>query len=165
MLELAALLIFPAGLAYAASSDLTSMTLSNKLNGLLGVAFFALVPFYGLPLETIALHVLVGLAMLVIGFGFFSRGWIGGGDAKLLAVIALWLGWSHLYEFVIYSTLLGGALTIILLQFNRMPLPMILARQHWIARLHALDTGIPYGIALAAAGLIIYPGTFWITAL
>ena len=42
-----------------------------------------------------------------------------------------------------------------------MPLPAVLAEQEWAKRLHRLDGGVPYGIALAAAALVIYPDTLW----
>jgi prepilin peptidase CpaA len=55
-------------------------------------------------------------------------------------------------------------LTLVILQARRWPLPAVLARQPWIARLHAIETGIPYGIALAVAGLIVYPETAFMQA-
>ena len=42
-----------------------------------------------------------------------------------------------------------------------MPLPAALAGRTGCKRLHKLDGGVPYGIALAAAALLIYPETFW----
>jgi prepilin peptidase CpaA len=62
---------------------------------------------------------------------------------------------------MIYASLLGGALTLLILQFRKLPLPTFLARQQWITRLHETGGGVPYGIALAAAALLIYPKTGW----
>ena len=45
-----------------------------------------------------------------------------------------------------------------------MPLPPILATQEWAQRLHQKGGGVPYGIALAAAALFVYPNTFWMQA-
>jgi prepilin peptidase CpaA len=42
---------------------------------------------------------------------------------------------------------------------RRWPLPAAFVRVGWIARLHDGSTGIPYGIALAAAGLLTYSDT------
>jgi prepilin peptidase CpaA len=58
---------------------------------------------------------------------------------------------------------LGGVLTFLLLRFRMMPLPKLLEGQAWIVRLHRMDSGIPYGIALAAAALMVYPQTPWMT--
>ena len=102
--------------------------------------------------------------VLVVAFVFFTRGWIGGGDAKLAAATALWLGFDHLMPYLVYASLFGGALTLLLLQFRLAPLPSVLARQDWVQRLHDRDGGVPYGIALAAAALAVYPQTAWMAA-
>ena len=99
--------------------------------------------------------------VLLVAFVCFSRGWIGGGDAKLAAATALWLGFDYLTSYLIYASLFGGALTLLLIQFRMLPLPRILVGQEWAERLHRKDTGVPYGIALAAAALAIYPDTPW----
>jgi prepilin peptidase CpaA len=77
----------------------------------------------------------------------------------------LWLGFDHLMPYLLYASLFGGALTLLLVQFRVVPLPQALARQEWIHRLHRNDGDIPYGIALAAAALVIYPDTRWMTAI
>ena len=59
--------------------------------------------------------------MLAVVFVFFTRGWIGGGDAKLAAATVLWLGFAHLVDYLVYASLLGGALTVALIQFRVMP--------------------------------------------
>jgi prepilin peptidase CpaA len=102
--------------------------------------------------------------VLAVAFVFFARGWIGGGDAKLAAATALWFGFDHLLDYLLYASLFGGALTLLILQFRNLPLPAPLARQPWIVRLHETNEGIPYGIALAAAALAIYPQTIWMPA-
>jgi len=61
--------------------------------------------------------------------------------------------------------LLGGVLTLALLEFRKLSLPSRLARSEWIERLHRPEGGVPYGIALAAAALLIYPSTTWMEAL
>ena len=90
-------------------------------------------------------------SILVVAFVCFLRGWIGGGDAKLAAATALWFGFDYLMNYLFYASLLGGALTLLLIQFRTTPLPALLAQQEWVQRLHQKDGGVPYGIALAAA--------------
>ena len=46
-----------------------------------------------------------------------------------------------------------------------MPLPSLLSGQPWAERLHRKDSGVPYGIALAAAALVVYPDTIWMKAI
>ena len=153
--------LFPALMAFAASSDLLTMTISNRLSLALAAGFLALALMAGMPLAAIGMHVAAAAAVLTVGFFFFTRGWIGGGDAKLFAATALWFGFDHLLDYAVYASIFGGALTLGLLQFRKLPLPGALARQPWIMRLHEERGGIPYGIALAAAALVIYPKTGW----
>jgi prepilin peptidase CpaA len=155
------LLMFPALMAFAASSDLFTMTISNRLSLALAACFALLAIIIGMSLSDIGLHLAAAAVVLVVAFGFFSQGWIGGGDAKLAAATALWFGFGHLLDYMIYASLFGGVLTLIIIQFRKLPLPTVLARQKWIMRLHESGGGVPYGIALAAAALMVYPKTGW----
>jgi len=158
------LLLFPALMAFAASSDLLTMTISNRLSIALAGGFLLLTLITGMTLPAIGMHLAAGAVVLVIAFGFFSQGWIGGGDAKLAAATALWFGFDHLLDYLVYASLFGGVLTLAIVQFRKLPLPAILARQNWILRLHETGAGVPYGIALAAAALVVYPKTGWMPA-
>jgi len=157
------LLLFPAMMAFAASSDLFTMTISNRISLILVCGFFLLAFFVGMPPIDMLRHVGAAAIVLAFAFGFFARGWIGGGDAKLAAATALWLGFDFLMPYLLYASLLGGALTLLLLKFRMATLPSFLARQDWVQRLHAKDGGVPYGIALAIAALVVYPDTPFMT--
>jgi len=158
------LVLFPALMAFAASSDLLTMTISNRLSLALAGGFFLLTLITGMSLGAIGMHLAAAALVLAVCFGFFSMGWIGGGDAKLAAATALWFGFDFLLDYLIYASLFGGVLTLLLIQFRRLPLPGPLARQTWILRLHDAGGGVPYGIALAAAALTVYPKTGWMPA-
>lgn len=155
------LLLFPALMAFAASSDLLTMTISNRLSMALAGGFFLLTLITGMSLYAFGMHLAAAAVVLVIAFVFFSQGWIGGGDAKLVAATALWFGFDYLLDYLICASLFGGALTLAIIQFRKLPLPAVLARETWILRLHKTGAGIPYGIALAAAALAVYPKTGW----
>ena len=160
------LLLFPALMAFAASSDLLTMTISNRLSLALAGGFFLLDALItGMSLRRIGMHLAAAALVLAVCFGFFAMGWIGGGDAKLAAATALWFGFDFLLDYLIYASLFGGVLTLLLIQFRRLPLPGPLARQAWILRLHETGGGVPYGIALAAAALAVYPKTGWMPAI
>ena len=159
------LMLFPALMAFAASSDLLTMTISNRVSLILVGSFYALALFSGMGYADMLVHTGAAAAVLVVTFGFFMQGWIGGGDAKLAAATALWLGFDYLMPYLVYASLFGGALTLLLLQFRMSPLPAALARQEWVQRLHNKDGGVPYGIALAAAALAVYPDTPWMQAI
>jgi prepilin peptidase CpaA len=154
---------FPALMAFAASSDLFTMTISNRVSLALVAGFCALALLTGMNLSEFGWHFAAGATVLVVTFSFFAFGWIGGGDAKLAAATALWLGFEHLLDYLLCASIFGGVLTLLLLQMRSWPLPSLLARQPWLLHLHDKDTGIPYGIALAAAALVIYPHTTWMT--
>jgi prepilin peptidase CpaA len=151
-----ALLFFPFAMAFAASSDLLTMRISNKLVLLLVGGFLIVALATGLPLAQFAMHLTCAFVVLTVGFAFFAFGWIGGGDAKLAAATSLWLGFGLALPFLVYAALLGGLLTLAILALRGLPLNPIIARFRWIERLHDRKSGVPYGVALAIAGLLTY---------
>ncbi|MBX3494207.1 MAG: prepilin peptidase [Parvibaculum sp.] len=156
------LAVFPIAMIFGAIWDLTTMTIPNRLTIALVAAFVLLAPLAGLSLQQIGMHVAAGFAMLLVGMALFGFGWIGGGDAKFVAGAALWIGLTELLPYLLIASLLGGALTLVLLFFRGLPLPELIFRRAWIARLHDREAGVPYGVALAVAGLIVFPRTIWV---
>ncbi|CAN5195002.1 prepilin peptidase [soil metagenome] len=154
--------LFPLGMAYAAASDLLTMTISNKLVLALLAGFLALSPLVGMTWHDFAMHWAAGGAVLAVAFFCFAMGWIGGGDAKLASATALWLGWESTVEFIGLASIFGGVLTVLILGFRRSVLPAFVIRQPWIQRLHDEEAGVPYGVALAIAALATYPHTAWV---
>ena len=74
--------------------------------------------------------------MLVVGAAMFALGWIGGGDAKLLASAALWVGLRGLAPFAIYTALAGGLLALGLVALRSDWLrPLAAAGPAWARRL------------------------------
>ena len=165
ILDSARLLLFPALMAFAAASDLFTMTISNRVSLALVAGFLVLAPLGGMGLHDFLMHLGAGAAVLVVAFGCFAMGWVGGGDAKVVAGVALWFGFDHLLNYLLYASLLGGALTLLLLYARQWPLPASLTGQAWLLRLHDKQTGIPYGIALAIGALMVYPETEWIKSI
>lgn len=159
MLTLLMIVIFPALLAYAAFSDLFTMTISNRISVALVVGFFVAAGMLHMPVETVGWHIGCSLAVLAATFALFAMGWVGGGDAKLAAATALWLGFEHLADYGLIAAIIGGVLTLIILQLRKLPMPGWAIQREWIARLHESENGIPYGIALAIAGVLVYPDT------
>ena len=164
ILDLARLLLFPALMAFAAASDLFTMTISNRVSLALVAGFLVLAPASGMGLHDVLAHIGAAAAILAAAFVCFAMGWVGGGDAKVAAGATLWFGFGHLLDYLVYASLFGGALTLVLLRFRQWPLPYSFAGQAWLLRLHAKETGIPYGIALAIGALMVYPETEWIKA-
>jgi prepilin peptidase CpaA len=165
ILDVARLLVFPALMAFAAASDLLTMTISNRVSLALAAGFLIVALASGMSLPDILSHIGAGATVLIVAFGCFAMGWVGGGDAKVAARAALWFGFTHLMAYLVYASLFGGVLTLLLLQFRQWPLPYVLTGQDWLNKLHAKDSGIPYGIALAIGALMIYPQTEWVKAI
>jgi prepilin peptidase CpaA len=163
--EVIRLTLFPAVMAFAASSDLLTMTIANRVSLALVGGFVLLAALSGASGTDMLSHAGAAAAVLAVAFFCFACGWIGGGDAKLAAATALWLGFGHLFDYLVYASLLGGALTLLIVQFRTVPLPQLLVGRDWAERLHRDGGGVPYGIALAAAALAVYPQTEWMTAL
>ena len=165
MVQLALLILFPFMMAFAASSDLFTMTIPNSLSVGLVTGFVGMAMLSGIGGVAMAMHVAAGSVVLLVAFGMFALGWIGGGDAKLAAASSLWLGFDLLPDYLIISAIGGGLLAIGLLGLRQVPLPAFAAGWTWLGRLHDHRTGVPYGIALAAAALALYPhSSVWTTA-
>jgi len=152
-------------MALAAATDLFTMKVPNRLVLALTLGFFLVAPLVGLGLSDIGVHIATALAFLCVTFVLFTFGWIGGGDAKLFGAICLWIGPEMIFAYMVYAALLGGALTLVLLFLRWLPLPAPLTSHSWLVQLHSAKEGVPYAIALAAAGLLVYPSTPFMTAL
>lgn len=151
--------VFPFLMAYAAASDLLTMRISNRLTGLVFAGFVLYAFASGMMWNDLLRHLAAGGLTLVITFAFFARGWIGGGDAKLAAATALWIGLAHLPEYLVVASILGGPLTLAIVSARRYPLPKLAQKLPFAVHLHDTKTGVPYGIALAAAALLVLPNT------
>src|SRR5262249_10242860 len=116
ILDVARLLLFPALMAFAAASDLFTMTISNRVSLALAAGFFLLALASGMGPYEILSHLGAGASVLAASFVCFAYGWIGGGDAKVAAAAALWFGFGHLFNYLVYASLFGGVLTLLLLQ-------------------------------------------------
>jgi prepilin peptidase CpaA len=164
-LDLIRLFLFPAMMVVAAVSDLFTMRISNRISLALVAGFVLLAAFGGMGLHAVSMHVAAAFVVLAVAFACFALGWLGGGDAKLLAATALWLGFDHLLVYLVYAAVVGGTLALAFLSFRSWPLPVALLSQEWAQRLHNRKSGIPYGVALAIGALLIYPDTEWMNAI
>jgi len=143
----------PLLLMVAAISDIRTRTIPNWISVALIAGFLALGLIEGFALSTIASHMGIGLCVLICGFVLFAFNIIGGGDAKLLASSAVWMGPHEVLTFLFLTALAGGLFSLGVLLFRQIPLPVFAVRVDWIARLHLRDTGIPYGLAIAIGGI------------
>ena len=156
------LTLFPLAMIYAGFMDLVTLTIRNRLVIGIAVAWLILAPLAGFSLSDLGTSLGLAGGVFVVTFTLFALGWIGGGDAKLAAVTALWFRPDEALLYFMYASFLGGVLTLGILQLRTGMLPMVLARVPWIAQLHDSRTGVPYGAAMAPAALIVLPQTAWL---
>lgn len=153
------LMIFPVAMAFAAANDLFTMKIPNRISIALVGGFVAVALLTRMPLETFGIHFACAFALLLATFALFSFNLLGGGDAKLMAAGALWMGSEHIIEFVVYVTIFGGILCLAILAYRRMVPADAVPLPEWAERLHTAGGPVPYGIAIAAAGLMLFPAT------
>lgn len=161
----AATLLFAFAMMHAGLSDLTTNKIRNGLVLLLLLAYVVLAPLAGFAAYEIGWSIAVALGVLLFAFILFAVGWIGGGDAKLAAVTALWFGADNTLAYLLSMALLGGVFALTIYLFRMRPLPERLLRKPWIVRLHANGAKMPYGVAMALAAFVVFPSTPWVTVL
>jgi prepilin peptidase CpaA len=130
-------------LVIAAVVDVRTFTISNRLN--LTVALLA--PLYWLsvaltPWPGIAIQVAAATAVFVVLAGAFYAGMMGGGDVKLAAALALWFPPAATLKFLVWMSLAGGVLTVVLLAWHR-------------SKRREGRPEIPYGVAIACGALAV----------
>ncbi|HHL43006.1 MAG TPA: peptidase [Hellea balneolensis] len=148
--------VFAGCMLAAAWSDLTSMTIPNRISLVLFAGFLAASALVQPGWSVFGTHMLVGLSCFAIGVGMFALGWMGGGDAKLFAATAFWFTWPDLLVYVVYASIGGGVLALFLL-LGRSFLPVQVLTTDWMHRLFRDEKKMPYGLALAFGALMTLP--------
>ena len=167
MLLIQALLlaVFPAMVILAGLRYVTSYTIPNWISGLLVVAFFPAALALGLPMGALGTHLVVGAVALVLGMVMFALGWIGGGDAKLLAAAGLWLGVPAAFTYLAVTGVAGGGLALVLLGLRSVWLRhYVQLGPAWFGRLATPGENVPYGVAIAVGALAAFPGSALVLA-
>jgi prepilin peptidase CpaA len=138
-------------LVAAAISDLRSFRIPNALPAILMLLFAAVHGLAGFPVPVWE-NLLHFLLALIVGMVLFSKGWFGGGDAKLYAAAALWFSWSGAIALLFMTTIAGLILAIGFIAARMMGLRKNVARE---------DRRIPYGVAIAAGAILTAAWSGW----
>lgn len=165
MTDLLILVLFPTLVLAAAIGDALTMRIPNWLNAATALSVVPMAVLAGMPLDVVQWHLLAGVVMLIFGFALFVRGYLGGGDAKLMAAAGLWVGWSALLPFVLVTTLAGGALAIIYKLWQLVRTEHVARDFAWLRKAIRADLELPYGIAIAVGAMWVYSKTWWMEAL
>jgi prepilin peptidase CpaA len=147
---------FAVAVADAAVSDLRTFRIPDRDSLLLAAAFAVSAGVSGMAGQAVLLHLAAGLVVFVAGAVLFGFGIWGGGDAKLLAAVALWTGFAGLAGVLLVMAVAGGVLALSALALRRLPI----AKPDWakVWRQRVVDGGhVPYGVAIAVAAL----GWWW----
>ena len=133
----------------AAFTDLRSRQIGNWLNGAIALGAPLFWWASGLSLwPEVAAQLAVALAAFVVLAGLFALRAMGGGDVKLLTALALWIEPAWFLKLVVLMALLGGVLTIVFAAWH-----IVRGRKGRLA--------IPYGVAIASAGLWVLSAQYW----
>jgi prepilin peptidase CpaA len=162
MIAFLAQVLLPFLVVAAGAGDFLTLRIPNWLNALIAVLFFPMALATGMPAEMMLLHALAAVAILAVGFGLFSFGFIGGGDAKLLAAVGLWFGWPALIPFLVFTVLAGGVLALAVNLWGLVEIERDVQGYGWVKRwLSFKKVDLPYGMAIAAGAIIAFPGSWW----
>lgn len=155
--EAFALTVFTVVMAIAAFEDFRRLVIPN----LLPIVLCAVWPFYFLANPSLdgALEAIgCALAVFIVGGVLFARGYLGGGDVKLLTVATLWAGPAQTPALLLLTSVLGGVLALFLL----MPVgsqitasARLMLGQPTLPAARGMAMPVPYGVAIAAAALIV----------
>ncbi|TNC09275.1 peptidase [Methylobacterium terricola] len=157
MASLCLLVVFPFLMAYAASKDVLTMKIPNRVSVILVGAFVLLAWTAGLGWPELGSHAGACALVFAIGFALYCAGVTGAGDVKLAAATALWLGFDALPDYVVNFSVLGGALALAILYMRSYPLPGFALGLPFAVHLHDAKVGTPYGVALSASALVTCP--------
>ncbi|MEL6359749.1 MAG: prepilin peptidase [Pseudomonadota bacterium] len=153
------LAIFPACLIISALTDVYEFKIPNWVSLTLWLGYFPAALLLGAPGELVLQSTFFGFAVFVVCFGLFAVKFFGGGDAKLLAAAAPWIGLSAFVPFLFSMALAGGAVAIFLIAFRKMPVLPVYAHAPWLIRMHQNKHELPYAVAISAGGLWTFPQT------
>lgn len=166
LLAAALAILFSALVLTAALKDVTSFTIPNWISLALLAGFPAAALASGMPLLVIGENVGIGVIALFAGMAMFALRWLGGGDAKLFAVVALWLGWPAVIPFLVATAVSGGVLALTLLMMRSPAFrPYVLVGPAWFTRLAKPGESAPYGVAIAFGALVAFPQTLFAAGL
>lgn len=156
--------IFPLLLLVAAASDVARYEIPNWVSVVLVLGYLFAGGLGGVPLAHLGTNLLTGVAVFAVGAVLFYFRVFGGGDVKLLAASAVWVGWTYLFSYLVVVALVGGIVTLLLLTFRwlnkfvrKVNDPLTADRGGtWLGRLLSPERGVPYGVAIATAGLLLF---------
>ena len=149
-----AALVFMGAMMHVMYTDLTRQRIYNSVILVLLGLYFPLALTAGFSLDFVALSLGTGLVVFLGGFACFSAGWLGGGDVKLAAVSAVWLGPGTVIPFLLWTAILGSIVTVSIMVLRR-------KRAQEAGLPFDRAASLPYGPGMALAAIILFPQSSW----
>lgn len=146
-------------LLYVATIDVATRLIRNEICmalAALGIASQIASPMQ--VIESLTVATILLLLLLVI----YQRGWIGGGDVKLLVALAMGLPLIGAIQLLAITAMAGGVLALAHLMMRLLPHPRLApAGSSFVRRVYAIErwrnlrrAPLPYGVAIASAGIL-----------
>lgn len=132
-------------LILAAIQDGWRLEISDWTCGAIAACAFVAIALNG-PIVGLWQNFLLFVAVLVIGTAMFARGWMGGGDIKLLAASALWFDLSSGWRLLVSIAVAGAIVALAVIVLRNLPWPDKVRQRVLLLRPRE---GIAYGIAIA----------------
>jgi prepilin peptidase CpaA len=145
-------------LLWLAAIDIRSRRLPTRIVLTIGALFFVDAVLTGLPVDQVVTHLLLALGVFLFCAALFAAKMLGGGDAKLAAVIFLWVGLGMSIPAFTLISVIGTFVSLISLATRNMD-PAAHAHPVRALAMFSGARGVPYGVALALGGgaMIVLP--------
>lgn len=137
---------------YGAASDFMRLRIPNQVSLVLILSFFPALFLSGHGAVWL-FYLLPAAVIFVISYILFSVGVFGGGDSKMMAAIALWVGLKALPLFLLLMSFAGGVLAVLAIVIGKQKLFTGIKWSRWICELHNGRKPVPYGVAIAFGGI------------
>jgi Flp pilus assembly protein protease CpaA len=145
-------------LLYAVSIDIATRLIRNEI--CLALALLGIAAQLASPMQ-VAGSLIVAAILFLLLLIIYQRGWIGGGDVKLLVALAIGLPLTGVIELLTMTALAGGVLALVHVIMRLLPYPKLapagasLVRRVYVVERwrHLRHKPLPYGVAIACGGI------------
>ena len=145
-------------LLYVATIDIATRLIRNEI--CLALALLGIAAQLASPMQ-IAQSLIAATILFLLLLVIYQRGWIGGGDVKLLVALAIGLPLTGVIQLLTITALAGGVLALMHLMMRQLPYPRLApAGSSLVRRVYAVErwrhlrhAPLPYGVAIACGGI------------
>src|SRR5437773_724411 len=145
-------------LLYVATTDIATRLIRNEI--CLALALLGIAGQLARPMQ-VAQSLIAAAILLLLLSVIYTRGWIGGGDIKLLVALAIGLPLAGVVQLLTITALAGGVLALVHLMMRHLPYPRLApAGSSLVRRVYAIErwrnlrhAPLPYGVAIACGGI------------